>query len=69
MSTALHMSNHSSVLSCLVVIHILDDQLVRFSLRQHFDVFTWFKLNVIEHPFDRDVIMRQAQLKRGSGIQ
>lgn len=68
-STTLEMAHHSSVLSLFAGVHILDNQFVVLLLREHPVVLVRLQLNIVEHPFYRDVILGDANLKCGSCSQ
>lgn len=68
-STALQVSNHSHVLSCIAAVQILQDQFVCFPLRQNLALLTWLQLQTFKHPPNRDVVMWEAHLKGGCAIQ
>lgn len=68
-SAALEVAHHSCVHSLFAVVHVLDNQFVGLLLREHPVVLVWLQLHVVEHPFHRNIILRDTQLKYGSCTQ
>lgn len=68
-SAALEVSNHSSVLALFAVVHVLDNQLVGLLLSEYPVVLVGPQLHVVEHPFHRNVILRDAHFKCSSCTQ